>query len=114
MIIKKYFINFKINSNSKGVLEIYEPLFKIGNYSQMVKVVNNLIEIITTTNGIIHIIDVINKSITIINKDTKFEEILKICESSLEYFKKNDIELIKNLSIETSLLNANMPMFIKN
>ena len=107
MIIKNCFIDFKIRSNSKGVLEIYDPLFKIGNYSQMVKVVNNLIEIITTTNGIIHIIEDINKSITIINKDTKFEEILKICESSLDNFKKNDIELIKNLLIEKSLLDAN-------
>ena len=108
MIIKNCFINFKINSNSKGVLEIYDPLFKIGNYSQMVKVVNNLIEIITTTNGINHIIDDINKYITIINKYTKFEDILKICESSLDNFKKNDIELIKNLLIEKSLLDANV------
>ena len=43
-----------------------------------------------------------------LDKDTKFEDILKICESSLDNFKKNDIELIKNLLIEKSLLDANV------
>ena len=73
----------------------------------MVNYINHLIEAITTTNGIIHLIDTINKSITIINKNTTFGEIINICDLEIKQVEKNEINSIKSLFTDKSILNNN-------
>ena len=73
----------------------------------MVNDVNQLIESISTTNGIIHLIDIINKSIKIINKNTTFGDMINICDLPIKQVKKNDIDSIKLLFTDKSILNNN-------
>ena len=74
----------------------------------MVIIVNHLIEAITTTNGIIHLIDTINKSITLINKNTTFGGVINICDLAIKQVKKNDIDSMKLLFTDKSILNNNV------
>ena len=107
-IIKDCFINFQILENEKGIYSIYNVTLKNKKYFPMIKIINNLIEAITSTNGIIHLIGAISKSITIINQNSTFEDIINICQMAIENIKKNDIDAIKVLFIEKSILNNNV------
>ena len=112
IIIKKIltncFINYKIQLNTKGIYEIKNVTLKDIKYLGMDKVINHLIEAITNTKGIIHIIDVISNSITVINKNTTFGDIINICEAAIKQVKKNDINIIKSLFSDNSILNNNI------
>ena len=107
-ILKNCFIDYHIQINTKGIYEINKATLKDDKYVGMVNVVNHLIEAISTTNGIIHLIDTINKSITIINKNTTFGDIMNICDLAIKQVKKNDIDSIKLLFTDNSILNNNV------
>lgn len=107
-ILKNCFIDYQIIINKKGIYEINKATLKDSKYAGMVNVINHLIEAITTTNGIIHLIDTIDKSITIINKNTTFGDIINICDLAIKQVKKNDINSIKSLFTDTSILNNNV------
>jgi hypothetical protein len=106
-ILKNCFIDYQILINTKGIYEINKATLKDNKYEGMVNMVNHLIEAISTTNGIIHLIDTINKSITIINKNTTFGDIMNICDLAIKQVKKNDIDSIKLLFTDKSILNNN-------
>ena len=107
-ILKNCFIDYQILINTKGIYEINKATLKDNKYEGMVNMVNHLIEAISTTKGVIHLIDTINKSITIINKNSTFEDIINICDLSIKQIKKNDIDSIKLLFTDNSILNNNV------
>ena len=61
-----------------------------------------------TTNWIIHIIDTISKSFIIIDKNATIGDIINIHEAAIKQVKKNDINIIKSLFTDNSILNNNV------